>query len=388
MRPFRVEIPQEDLDDLHARLTATRWPAETPDVGWSRGTPLGYLRELTEYWRGGFDWRALEARINSYPQFVTEIEGEDIHFLHVRSPEPDAVPLLLTHGWPGSFLEFLGVIGPLTDPRSHGGDPADAFHVVIPSLPGFGFSSPLKQHGWTLPRVAGAWAALMSSLGYDKYIPQGGDLGATVTLLLGLIDAEHVLGTHVNFLFAPPTGGPDEIASLPPSDLARLERLAHFGSQGSAYMSLLSTRPQTVGYGMTDSPVGQLAWSVEKFKEWSDSDKTPEDAIDRDTLLAHATLYWLTGTAGSSGHLYCDNVEFMPTSGGDPQPLPPIPGPVGVAVYAHDLAQPIRSLAEKALPNIVQWNEFDRGGHFAAMEEPDLFVDDLRSFRRAAQAQR
>jgi epoxide hydrolase len=383
MRPFHVDIPQADLDDLRARLTGTRWPAATPDVGWSRGVPQTYLQELTEYWRTGFDWRATEARINEFPQFVTTIDGADIHFLHVRSPEPDAVPLLLTHGWPGSFVEFLDVIGPLTDPRSHGGDAADAFHVVVPSLPGFGFSGPITQHGWTLPRVAGVWATLMAQLGYDRYIPQGGDLGAWVTTVLAVIDAEHVIGTHLNFLITPPSGDPADLAGLEPSDFAKLGRLGQFVDHGTGYMKIQSTRPQTLAYGLTDSPVGQLAWIVEKFQEWADTDKTPEDAVDRDRLLANVTLYWLTGTAGSSAHFYFDNADVMATAPTPPTPPPPVPGPVGVAVYPHDPAPAIRSLAGRGLPRIVHWNELDRGGHFAALEEPDLFVDDLRAFRRA-----
>ncbi|MBA0125311.1 epoxide hydrolase [Haloechinothrix sp. YIM 98757] len=386
MRQFRVEASQEALDDLRARLTATRWPAETPDVGWSRGVPQAYLRELAEYWHSGFDWRAVEARVNEFPQFVTTIDGTDIHFLHVRSPEPGAVPLLLTHGWPGSFLEFLDVLGPLTDPRAHGGDPGDAFHVVVPSLPGFGFSSPLTQHGWSIPRVANVWSELMASLGYDRYIPQGSDLGAFVTILLGVLDSDHVVGTHVNFLFTPPPDDASEIGELDQSDLDRLSQMASSADDGSGYMKLQATRPQTLGYGLTDSPVGQLAWIIEKFQEWTDSDKTPEDAIDRDRLLANVTLYWLTGTAGSSAHFYYDNAELLPVSASPPEPLPRVPGPVGVAVYPHDIVRPVRRFAERSLPDIVHWNELDRGGHFAAMEEPELFVDDLRMFRRTLRA--
>ncbi|GLF98772.1 epoxide hydrolase family protein [Streptomyces yaizuensis] len=386
MRPFRVGIPQEALDDLRARLGSARWPAEVPDTGWSRGVPQSYLRELAAYWRDGYDWRATEARINAFPQFMTVIDGADIHVLHVRSPEPDAVPLLLTHGWPGSFIEFLDVIGPLTDPRAHGGDPADAFHVVVPSLPGFGFSGPLTEHGWTLPRVAGMWAELMASLGYDRYLPQGGDLGASVAILLGATDPEHVLGTHVNFLFTAPSGDPAELADLDAADLARLQRLGAFADDGSGYMKLLATRPQSLGYGLTDSPIGQLAWNVEKFYEWSDAEKSPEEAIDRDTLLAQVSLYWLTGTAGTAGHLYADNAAFMPITSAPPPPLPSVPGPLGVTVYPADLAQPIRRLAERRNPRIVRWTEAERGGHFAAMEQPELFVAELRAFRRTLEA--
>ncbi|MCY9782689.1 epoxide hydrolase 1 [Nocardiopsis sp. EMB25] len=386
MRSFRVDFPQEELDDLRTRLSSTRWPEQAGTAGWDSGVPLPYLRELAASWRDDFSWRAVEKRVNAFPQFVTTIDGAPIHFLHARSPEPDAVPLLITHGWPGSFLDFLDVVGPLSDPRSHGGDPSTAFHVVLPSLPGFGFSGPLTEHGWTLPRVAEAWAQLMSSLGYDGYIAQGGDIGATVARLLGLQDSDHVLGTHVNFLFTPPPDDPAALADLPPSDLARLERLGVFADRGSGYMKLLSTRPRSVGFGMTDSPVGQLAWTAEKFQEWSGARDLPEEAIDRNALLADVTLYWLTRTAISSAYIYYDNAAGMPTAATPPPPLPPVPGPFGVAVYPHDLAQPIRSLAEREFPALVHWSEHDRGGHFAPLEAPDLFVDDLRAFLRAVRA--
>ncbi|WP_434739753.1 epoxide hydrolase family protein [Micromonospora sp. SH-82] len=381
MRPFRVDIAQDAVDDLRSRLAATRWPDPTPDVGWSRGVPQHYLRQLVDYWIDGFDWRAAEARINEFPQYLTTLDGTTVHFLHVRSPEPNAVPLLLTPGWPGSFVEFLDVIGPLTDPRAHGADPDEAFDVVVPSLPGFGFSGPITEHGWTVPRVAGMWASLMASLGYRRYLPQGGDLGTFVSLLLGLTDSEHVLGTHVNFLFTPPTGDPHELDGLEPADLARLQQLAET-TDGQGYMKVQATRPQTLGYALTDSPVGQLAWIVEKFLEWTAADKVPEDAVDRDWLLTNAALYWFTATAGSSAHFYYDNAPFLPTSSTAPQPLPAVPGPLGVAVYPQDITLPVRRLAEQRMPSIVHWAEQPRGGHFAALEQPELFVADLRSFRR------
>ncbi len=386
MRPFRVNVPQADLDDLRNRLAAMRWPACTPDVSWSRGVPQSYLRDLVDHWRT-FDWRATEARINRFPQFVASIDGADIHLLHVRSPEPDAVPLLITHGWPGSFLEFLDVIGPLTDPAAHGGDPRDAFHVVIPSLPGFGFSSPIRQHGWSVPRVATAWSRLMAELGYDRYVAQGGDLGAFVTIVLGLVDSDHVLGSHVNFLFTPPSGDPADLADLDADDLARLDQLAR-SAEGTGYMMIQATRPQTIGYALTDSPAGQLAWLVEKFYEWTGSVASPEEVIDRDALLANATLYWLTRTATSAAHFYCDNADLLPISSTPPQPMPPLPVPVGVAVYPDDVARPVRRLAERRLPDIVHWNELDSGGHFAALEQPDLFVADLRTFGRVVRGAR
>jgi epoxide hydrolase len=382
MQPFRIEIPQADLDDLHRRLENTRWPSELPGVGWQRGVPLGYLKELADYWRTTYDWRAAERQLNRFPQFTTQIDGARVHFLHVRSPEPAARPLILTHGWPGSVAEFLDVMGPLNNAGAHGGDRADAFHLVIPSVPGYGFSGPVAEAGWDLMRVARAWAELMRRLGYDRYIAQGGDFGALVSLALAAADPEHVAGVHVNFLPTAPSGDPAELDQLTESDLARLQRASRFIQDESGYMNLQSTRPQTLAYALTDSPVGQLAWIVEKFKEWTDSDNVPEDAVARDRLLTNATIYWLTATAGSSAQLYYEAADFLPTAPMPPS-LPPLPVPLGVAVYPNDILLPIRRLADRGFPNIVQWSEFDRGGHFAAMEQPDLFVHDLRTFAHA-----
>ncbi|HYN93379.1 MAG TPA: epoxide hydrolase [Pilimelia sp.] len=383
MRPYKINVPQAHLDDLRRRLADTRWPADPPGPAWERGVPAGYLRELAEYWRTSYDWRAAEARLNRHPQFVTDIDGVPVHLLHVRSPEPAATPLLLTHGWPGSVAEFLDVIGPLTDPRAHGGDPAEAFHVVIPSIPGFGFSGRPSEPGWGTGRVAGAWATLMARLGYDRYVAQGGDAGAVISLALGRLDAEHVAGVHVNMLMTFPSGDPAELAGLGEADLARLDRLARFDRELSGYMKLQSTRPQTLSYALTDSPVGQLAWIVEKFREWTDAKSVPEDAVDRDLLLTIVTTYWLTGTAGSSAQLYSEDAASLRRLGAGGPPAPGVPVPVGVAVFPHDIFLPIRRLAERDLPTLTHWTEFDRGGHFAALEEPDLFVADVRSFARA-----
>jgi epoxide hydrolase len=379
IRPFRIDIPQADLDDLRQRLHRTRWPDELPGVGWTRGVPLGYLKELAGYWADGYDWRKQEAALNEHPQFTTTIDGTGVHFLHVRSPQPDALPLILTHGWPGSIVEFLNVIGPLTDPAAHGGDPADAFHLVIPSLPGHGFSGPTHQAGWTTNRVARAWAELMARLGYDRYGAQGGDWGAFVSPELGRLDPDHVVGVHLNaatFGFIPfgPVD-PEELASFTGVEKARLERLsASTAGPGNGYFEVQAQRPQTIGYALTDSPVGQLAWIVERFKEWSHAAEVPEDAVDRDQLLTNVMLYWLTGTANSSARLYYENIHagFVP-----PQP---VTVPVGVAVFAEDYA--IRRYGERG-HHIVHWTEFDRGGHFAAMEAPDLLVGDVRSFFRS-----
>jgi pimeloyl-ACP methyl ester carboxylesterase len=374
IRPFRIDIPQADLDDLRDRLARTRWPDELPGGGWSRGVPLAYLRELAEYWRGTYDWRAHEARLNEFPQFTTLIDGQNVHFLHVRSPEPDALPLIITHGWPGSVAEFINVIGPLTDPRSHGGDPADAFHVVAPSIPGFGFSGPTTEAGWNVRRIATAWAELMRRLGYERYGAQGGDWGSGISRDLGIIDPEHVAGVHLNMLLTFPPGDPSQM-ELTEDEKARLAMLTRFTEELSGYSVIQSTRPQTLAYGLTDSPAGQLAWIVEKFKDWTDSSERPEDAVDREQMLTNVMLYWLTGTANSSARLYNEaaaswgRVEPSTTS-------------TGVAVFPHDISMSIRRFAEQN-NNIVYWSEFDRGGHFAAMEEPDLLVGDVRTFFRS-----
>ncbi|NBE82748.1 alpha/beta fold hydrolase [Micromonospora sp. NEAU-HG-1] len=372
--PFRIEISQDRLDDLRQRLAATRWPDESPATGWEAGVPQGYLKDLADYWGTDYDWRAHEARLNEFPQFTTEIDGQTVHFLHVRSPEPGAVPLILTHGWPGSVVEFMNIIGPLTDPARYGGDPADAFHVVAPSLPGFGFSTPLTAPGWGTSRVAQAWAELMKRLGYDRYGAQGGDTGAIITPELGRIDSNHVIGVHVNNLGTFPSGDPAELVGLTEADQARLEFMTTWGRDMSGYAIVQSTRPQTISYALTDSPVGQLAWIVEKFKEWTDpSAGLPEDAIDRDLILTDVSVYWLTGTAGSAARIYYEDARTW----GQASPRSQVP--TGVAVFPNDIT--LRPLAERD-HNVVHWSEFSRGGHFAALEAPDLLVDDVRKFFR------
>jgi epoxide hydrolase len=375
IRPFRVDIPQADLDDLRDRLRRTRFPDQLPGTGWDLGVPLDYLRDLTQYLASTYDWREHEARINAFPQYTTTIDGQNIHFLHVRSPEPDATPLIVTHGWPGSIVEFLDVIDPLTNPAAHGGDPTDAFHLVIPSVPGFGFSGPTTERGWNLRRIAKAWAALMDRLGYSRYGAQGGDWGSGISRDLGVIDAEHVIGVHLNYLLTFPTGAPGEMDGLTDADKQRLEGLNRFQQDLSGYLQIQSTRPQTLAYGLADSPVGQLAWIVEKFKEWTDSDSAPEDAVDRDQLLTNVMLYWLTNTAGSSARLYYEFAHSW-------SPPEVSATPTGVAVFPREIAPPVRKLAERT-DNIVHWTEFDRGGHFAALEQPDLLVGDVRAFFRA-----
>ena len=383
MDPFRVDIPQAELDDLKRRLADTRWPGEVSGAGWSRGVPLEYLKELAGYWGETFDWRAAEARLNEFPQFTTTIDGTNVHFMHIQSPEADATPMIMTHGWPGSPAEYLNVIGPLTDPRAHGGDPSKAYHLVIPTIPGFGFSGPTPEPGWTMPRVANAWAELMSQLGYERYAVQGGDLGAMISIMLGYVRPDNVMGVHVNFLITAPSGDPAEMAGLTEPDFGRLGVLTRFANELSGYMKVQTTRPQTLAYSLTDSPVGQLAWITEKFKDWTDSDKAPEDAVDRDQLLTNVSIYWFTATGGSSANFYFDNADLLPTAATPPPTPPPLGVPLGVAVYPADPALPIRKLADPRYPNIVHWEEYDRGGHYPAMEEPDLFISDLQAFSQA-----
>ncbi|GAA3469518.1 epoxide hydrolase family protein [Nonomuraea roseola] len=358
IKEFRIDVPQADLDDLRERLSRTRWPSEIPGQGWSRGVPASYLRELVTYWLETYDWRAQEARLNSLPQFTTEIDGANVHFVHVRSPREDATPLILTHGWPGSIVEFLDLVEPLSRD----------FHLVIPSIPGYGFSGPTAEPGWDLARVARAWARLMSGLGYERYGAQGGDWGSGISRELGIAEPDRVIGVHLNFLLTFPTG------DLPELNEEDRRRLAVYDTweDTAGYMRIQATRPQTLAYGLHDSPVGQLAWIVEKFKEWTDSKDVPEEAVDRDLMLTNVMIYWLTGTAGSSAQLY---YEF----GRSWAPPRRLEAPTGVAVFPAEGGKPVRALAE-ATNNIVHWSEFDRGGHFAAMEEPDLLAADIRAF--------
>lgn len=372
IRPFRIDVPQADLDDLHERLARTRWPHELPDVGWTYGIPTTYLRELAEHWRTAYDCRESEARLNAYPQHVTEIDGQPVHFLHVRSPEPDALPLLLVHGWPGSVAEFLDVIGPLSDPRAHGGDPADAFHLVIPSLPGFAFSGPTLAEGrGSTDRYAEVVAELMRRLGYDRYGTQGGDVGSVVGPQVGRIATEHVVGVHVNALMTLP-GEDVDPSGWSEGDLARLARLGGWEAN-LGYGMIQSTRPQTLAPALTDSPAGLLAWIVDVFHTYTNPGiELPDKAVDRDALLTDVSLYWFTGTIGSSARLYRESQSW----GAD---LPSSGVPTAVALFPGDLT--LRPLAEQQ-NHVVRWTELDRGGHFAAMEAPDLLVDDVRAFFR------
>jgi pimeloyl-ACP methyl ester carboxylesterase len=383
IRPFRVEVPEADLEDLRYRLSRTRWPDELPDVGWSYGVPLGYLRDLAEYWRTSYDWRACEARLNAYPQFTTTIDGANIHFYHLRSPQPDAMPLLLMHGWPGSVVEFLEVMGPLTDPVAYGGQEKDAFHVVVPSMPGFGFSGPTTETGWHAWRIAEAYPLLMARLGYDRYGAHGTDWGSRIVRDMGFTDPEHIIALHTTLLRSLPTT--EELDTLTDDERDRLGDFARFGNELNGYMKVQGTRPQTLAYALTDSPVGQLAWIVEKFKDWADAPNVPEDAVERDLILTNVMLYWLTGTANSSSRIYYEHAHWS----GNDQPDPrlnwntprPSTVPTGVAVFPHELFRSVRRFCERS-DNIVRWTDYDRGGHFSGLEVPDLLLDDLRDFFR------
>jgi microsomal epoxide hydrolase len=370
--PFRIDIPQADLDDLRDRLARTRWPDQLPGTGWDYGIPLDYVRELASYWRDGYDWRVHEARLNGFGQFTTAIDGARVHFLHVRSAVPDAMPLIITHGWPGSVVEFWDIIGPLSDPAAFGGTPDDAFHLVIPSIPGYGFSGPTRDRGWDARRVARAWAELMSLLGYQRYGAQGGDWGSVIARELGLADPEHVAGVHLNMLI---TRVPDDAGELTEEESRRREAARTFRTTGSGYSAIQATRPQTLAYGLTDSPAGQLAWITEKFYEWTDGG-LPDQAVPRDQLLTNVTIYWLTATAGSSARLYYESARS-----GAWGPPASSTAPTGVAVFPGEIAPAIRRFAEPS-NNIVHWSEFDRGGHFAAMEVPELLTGDVRAFFR------
>ncbi|HEY0695655.1 MAG TPA: epoxide hydrolase [Kribbella sp.] len=364
---YRIDIQQSELDDLRSRLDGVRWPDQLPGVDWSYGVELGRLQELTERWRTAYDWRVCETRLNALPQFTTTIDGQNVHFFHVRSPEPDALPLIVTHGWPGSGTDFLTMVGPLTDPRTHGGDPADAFHLVIPSIPGYGFSGPTTATGWGVERIAAAWSTLMSELGYDRYGAHGGDWGARISPALARLAPEHVIGLHMNGFSAFPTGDPAELEGLTATERDRLDGLRRWRDERSGYAQIQGTRPQTLAYGLVDSPVGQLAWNL----EWFDDYGHHVGAIDPDIILDNVTVTWLTATAGSSARLYREGASSWG------QQVSRSGVPTGLAVFPRDTT--VRRLAERE-HNVVHFTEYDTGGHFATLQTPDLLTADLRTF--------
>jgi epoxide hydrolase len=376
---FRIEVADAELGDLRDRLGRVRWAERETVDDWSQGVPLVYLRELCDYWANAYDWRPTEARLNALPQFRTQIDGLAIHFLHVRSSLRDALPLVLTHGWPGSIIEFLEVIEPLTDPSAHGGDPGDAFHLVCPSLPGYGFSDKPTQPGWGIERIAAAWATLMARLGYERYGAQGSDWGTSISTELARQDPEHVVGIHLMPPLAPPD--PATLDDLTSRERAALASLEHAAEWDSGYSQEHATRPQTIGYALVDSPAALCAWIVEKFQAWTDCDGHPENALGRDQLLDNLMLYWLPGTGASSARLYWESIRQVNAwiSGGSADT---VAVPTGCSIFPRELQRPSRRWAEKRFLDIRYWNEPARGGHFPAFEQPALFVDEVRSFFR------
>jgi len=367
---FAIHASDAELADLAERLQRTRWPeAELVSDG-SQGVQTAWMREICTYWLHEYDWRAREARLNAWPHFRTEIDGLGIHFIHIRSPEPNAMPLLLTHGWPGSVVEFLKVLGPLSDPRAHGGDPADAFDIICPSLPGYGFSDKPRQTGWSVERIARAWATLMARLGYPRYLAQGGDWGSMVTTALSKQDPEHCAGIHLNMAIATPTR--EDMADLSTREQAALETMAHYRKYESAYGKQQATRPQTLSYGLTDSPVGQAAWILEKFWTWVDhGGQGPEAVLGRDELLDNVMLYWLPATAASSARLYWES--FMDFD------REPVSAPCALSIFPGELFRPSQRWAERRYQDLRYFNEPERGGHFAAFEQPERFVQEVRA---------
>ena len=369
IEPFQIQIDQAALDDLHDRLAHTRFPDAEPVDDWRQGIPLEYMRALCDYWRNEYDWPATEARLNRLPQFKTEIDGVGIHFLHVRSPVADAAPLVITHGWPGSVIEFAKVIKPLVDPAAHGGSEADAFHLVLPTIPGYGFSDKPAQTGWGVERVATAWSALMARLGYERYFAQGGDWGAAITAAIGAQDPEHCMGLHTNMpVVAPPAAMMAEPTAQERDALAARK---FYQDHDSGYSKQQSTRPQTLGYSLLDSPAGQAAWIIEKFYQWMDCRGHPENVLSRDELLDNVMFYWLTGTGASSARLYWES--FSRGSMAD------VTVPAGVSIFPKEIFKASKRWVETRFKDLRYYNVLETGGHFAAFEQPETFVSELRT---------
>jgi pimeloyl-ACP methyl ester carboxylesterase len=383
VQPFEITVSQDVIADLQARLRGTRWPEAATVDDWQQGVPLDVLQDLCAYWADGFDWRASEKRLNGHPGFATEIDGLSIHFLHVRSPEADARPLVLTHGWPGSIAEFLDVIGPLTDPQAHGGDPADAFHLVVPALPGYGWSGKPTATGWNVTRTAEAWRTLMTGLGYDRFLAQGGDWGSRVTTELGARHPDVVAGIHINM---PSVGPPPGQTEFDEAERAALSAMARYRESEAGYATVQSTRPQTVGYGLTDSPAGLCAWILEKLYFWADVDADPVRFFGADRILENITIYWVTNTAASSARYYWENLrtsrywkDLQGSGNALAVPVEEVAVPSGVSMFPKELFSPPRHWVERQYTDLRYWNELPRGGHFAALEQPGVFVDELRA---------
>lgn len=373
VRPFTLAIPDAELDDLRDRLRRTRWPEKETVDDWSQGSPLAKVQELCSYWGQRYDWRRCEAMLNSLGQYTTAIDGLDIHFLHVRSPHRGAMPLLITHGWPGSVVEFLKVIGPLTDPTAYGGDAADAFDVIAPSMPGYGFSQKPARSGWGVPRIAAAWVELMARLGYDRWLAQGGDWGSAVTTAIGALRPAACAAIHVNMPLVYPQAADRDGAG--PRELEFFKGQQFYRDWDSGYSKQQATRPQSLGYGLVDSPAGLAGWIYEKYWAWTDNGGAPEDALTPDEMLDNIMLYWLPGAGASAARLYWESFGSFASTRLDL--------PVGVSIYPREITRPTRRWAERYMSNIIHWNELERGGHFAAWEQPDLYVSEIRTcFRK------
>ena len=371
--PYRISVTDAVLADLKARLRNTRWPEAELVNDLSQGAPLKWIQEICQYWAEEYDWRRREARLNRFSQFTTELDGLNTHFIHVRSRHPGAMPLVITHGWPGSVVEFHKVIEPLTDPTAHGGDAADAFHVVCPSIPGFGFSAKPTTTGWGVDRIASAWATLMARLGYTRYGAQGGDWGSTITASLGSLDPQHCAGIHVTLAM---NSRPNVTGEPTPEEARALAGIEFYREWDSGYATQQSTRPQTVAYGLTDLPAGQAAWILEKFWAWTDCNGHPENILSRDELLDNVMLYWVTATAASSARLYWESFGWKRIT------APPVAVPTGVAVFPKEIITPVRKWMESRFTDIRHWSDMPKGGHFAAFEQPELLVQDVRTFFR------
>jgi epoxide hydrolase len=369
VRPFTVSIPDSEIDNVKQRLARTRWPDPETVGDWSQGVRVEHARSLAGYWERDYDWRRLESRFNHFPQFLTEIDGLDIHFIHVKSTNPGAMPLILTHGWPGSSVDFLKLIGPLTDPVSFGGDAADSFDVVVPSLPGFGFSGKPTQTGWTVSRIATAWAELMKRLGYTRWAAQGGDWGSVVTTALGDTRPEGLVGIHLNTQYAFPEKIPD---TLSPDERYAVDSLARYAGELGGSNHLQGTKPETVGFALADSPAGQAAWIYDKYQSKTDNSGLAEDAISRDEILDQISLFWLTDSAASSARIYWENRTV--TFAG-----PKLTLPVAVTVFPKDIPRLPRSWIEDTYSNLIHYAEAARGGHFAALEQPEILVSEIRT---------
>lgn len=371
--PFTIAIPDSELEDLKQRIGNTRWPNEEPCEGWAQGLPLAYARELADYWLNDYDWRRFESRAAQWPQFTTNIDGVDIHFIHLRSNHPDALPLIITHGWPGSFVEFHKVVDALANPSDHGGDAADAFHLVIPCLPGYGFSGKPATTGTSIEVIGRMWGKLMARLGYDRYVAQGGDWGAVVTQSMGQTETEHCAGIHVNMPLVMPD--PDTMGDLTEAEQASIDSMSRYTEEGSGYSKQQSTYPQTLGYGLADSAVGQMAWIIEKFYNWTDCERNgsrhPENVLNKDELLDNVMVYWLNNAGASSARLYWESFNSAN--------LDPIDMPVGCSIFPNEIFRCSKRWAEKRFSNLIHWNELDAGGHFAAMEQPELFIEEVRT---------